>query len=85
MHSVDLQLGLNRLGRLENYAATPEALADDGASLLYLDVGLSENRMNVAWLRAWDTVHAGNVRLEKLAGVDREAELLRAQPSQPLP
>ncbi len=83
--SVDLRLGLDRLGRLENFAATPDALADEGGSLLYLDVSLSRERMPVFWIQEWQTVHEGNLSLEKLAAVGHEAELLRVQQGQPAP
>jgi hypothetical protein len=77
--AVDLDLRLDRTGRLEAYAPTPEALSGWEGSVLYVDAGLSDGRMETAWLFEADP-SAPNVALAPVAETDDRARLLIVQP-----
>jgi hypothetical protein len=74
--AVDLGVQLDRIGRLEWFGATPEALRGADGSLLYVDASLSLDRVDMSWLFA-SNAGSGLVTLTRLSAIGDRALLLR--------
>jgi hypothetical protein len=76
--AVDLDLTLDRIGRIESYGASAESLAGSEGSVLYVDAGLSAGRMDTDWLFV-DQPTAPGVHIVPIASAGDRARLLTVE------